>query len=127
MKSSSTLNLKWINMDEQLKFKLAERATNDQQLNALVAWLKGQDDWQTAKQITKALGLSDRIIRNLASQSGGKIISGPGCPGYKHIDRATREEVAGAIARMDHQARAMLIRSRSIERQYHRLSLRLKP
>lgn len=112
-------------MDDQLKFSMAERATNDQQLNALVAWLKGQTEWKTAKQITAALGLSDRTIRDLASQSDGRIISGPGCPGYKHIDRATKGEIAGAIARMDHQAKVMLRRSRSIERRYHRL--RRKP
>lgn len=51
-----------------------------------------------------------RIVRELASQSGGRIISGQ--RGYCHVTRATVEEVEHSSAQLISQAQEMMNRAR---------------
>ena len=90
------------------------------ELNSLLAYLRGKQEWTKAKTITKALGFNARKIRQLASESDGHILSGPGCPGYKHILNAAPKEIAEVAARLKHQAEAMLARSIAIQNAYHK-------
>lgn len=91
----------------------------DSDVQALVNWLAERDSWTTARQIRDVLGHCDRTIRRLASDSAGLIVSGPGCPGYKYIGRATSEEIRHTVQRLDHQASVMLTRAREIRHQAH--------
>ena len=100
-------------MQLSLNFPREPKPKNSsQELNALLAWLRGKDAWTTAKIISEALGFSDRKIRALASESAGFILSGPGCPGYKHILDAT--------SKLEHQAKAMAERAGQIRSAYHK-------
>lgn len=67
--------------------------------------------WVNAKQIAAILGFNERKIRSLAQHSEGIIISGPGCPGYRHIDNCTCAQVREVSDRMKSQAKEMLRRS----------------
>lgn len=89
------------------------------ELKTLIAYLRGKQDWTTAKKISEDLPFTDRKIRNLASQSDGLILSGPGCPGYKHILNADPKEIGEVVERLKHQADAMLSRAIRIQNTYH--------
>jgi len=64
-------------------------------------------EWTTAKEIHEALGFNDRKVRVLKSHSRNRIVSGPGCPGYKHVRHCTVDEINEAAARRLSQIRAM--------------------
>ena len=105
----------------QLDLPLADRATPEQAEAArLAAYLFGRVGWSTAAQITAALALTDRRIRRLASIAGDLIVSGPGCPGYKHLRRCNPDELAEAAARLEHQAALMSRRAGRMRAAAHR-------
>lgn len=77
--------------------------------------LDAPEPWQTAASVGCRLNVgitesAKRIVRELASQSGGRIISGQ--RGYCHVTRATVEEVEHSSAQLTSQAQEMLIRAR---------------
>lgn len=102
----------------QLDFEAKPPAHDDIERLALFLYDQGTK-WTTAKEITEALGYTDRQIRKLASESNGLILSGPGCPGYRHVRRSTPEEVQEVVARLRHQAHMMAKRCSAIHRAYH--------
>jgi hypothetical protein len=55
------------------------------EVDALCAHIAGRG-WLTARQLESELGLDDRKVRAIAEHSDGRILSGPGCPGYKLFD-----------------------------------------
>lgn len=69
--------------------------------------------WHGAKELGQALGLSDRTIRELASRSGGEVLSGQ--QGYKLTEKATPEEVDRAVAWLVSQAKNMKERATLID------------
>jgi hypothetical protein len=83
--------------------------------------LRKGDQWITAKEISRVLEFSERKIRDLASASGGRILSGPGCPGYRHIQWSKFSDASEVSKRMRSQAKAMWRRSIEIERMAHTL------
>jgi hypothetical protein len=102
----------------QLDFETKQPAHDDIERLALFLYAQGAI-WTTAKDITNALGFTDRQIRKLASESNGLILSGPGCPGYRHVRRATPEEVQEVVARLRHQAHMMDQRCSAIHKAFH--------
>ena len=77
------------------------------------------DQWLTAAEIAKQLGIGDRRVRQLAEHSRGRIVSAPGCPGYRHIHHTTVEQIAEIRNRLASQAKAMMRRSILIGRMAH--------
>lgn len=77
------------------------------------------DSWHTARTISADLNLTDRKIRHLAASSGGLVVSGPGCPGYKHARHCDPDEIATVTARLRHQAKLMADRAGDIARTFH--------
>lgn len=106
----------------QLELSLnAEEQPDLEQVAMLATWLyQSGDEWITARRITEALDFTDRRIRRLASASGGLIVSGPGCPGYKHVLHCDPQEVATVTARLIHQGKLMADRAHQITRAFHR-------
>lgn len=77
--------------------------------------------WLTAKQLAAELGLDDRKIRAIAEHSDGRILSGPGCPGYKLFDgSASLDDARRAANALQSQGNRMLYRAKSIWTRYHR-------
>lgn len=80
-----------------------------QEVERLVTYLDKQGPvWTTAKQIQAALGFNDRKLRVLRSLAKSRIVSGPGCPGYRHIRHCTLDDIKEAAARKKSQIRAMI-------------------
>ncbi len=90
------------------------------EVDALCRHLHGRA-WITAKQLTAELGLDDRKVRAIAEHSDGRILSGPGCPGYKLFDgAASLDDAKRAAGALQSQGNRMLHRSKSIWARYHR-------
>ena len=91
-----------------------------QEIERLVSYLlDAGDQWLTASEIAKALNMGDRRVRKLAEHSQGRIVSAPGCPGYRHINHTTTEQIAEIRSRLASQAKAMMRRSILIGRLAH--------
>ncbi len=104
----------------ELPFKFAAPDVSVAEVDALCQHLKGRP-WLTAKQLEVELGLDDRKIRAIAEHSDGRILSGPGCPGYKLFDgAASLDDAKRAAGALQSQGNRMLHRSKSIWARYHR-------
>jgi len=77
--------------------------------------------WTTSSQILADLGINDRKLRVLKGQSSNRIISGPGCPGYRHLKFCTLEDLYEAAARRHSQAKAMIADYISLKKLAHSL------
>lgn len=106
--------------------------TSDNDVRELLAYLKsaaldaGLTDqkgrplppgWATAFHVGVALGWNERKVRKVASDCD-QVISFPGSPGYKHVDRCSREEYLAYRASMRRQAREMIGRVLRTDRQF---------
>jgi len=86
-------------------------------------YLAKEKRWVTSAEIEHMLGIKDRHLRAIAEYSDGRILSGPGCPGYKLFTGATEIQDADACAgRLESQAKKMLHRAAKIRRRYHRFA-----
>lgn len=86
----------------------APPAPPDGEIERLCNFLATRDGWTTAKEISQAIDLTDRQIRNLARHNRHLILSAPGTPGYKLIKKATLEEIERTAAKVRSQCREML-------------------
>ena len=92
----------------------------EREIERLVSHLDAAgDQWLTAAEIAKALGIGDRTVRLLAEHSRGRIVSAPGCPGYRHLNHTTVEQIAEIRNRLASQAKSMMRRSILIGRLAH--------
>lgn len=89
------------------------------EIDRLCDYLATRDGWTTAKDITAAIELTDRQIRNLARHHRDRILSAPGTPGYKLVSRATLEEITRTADKLRSQAREMIAGSIRLRRLAH--------
>ncbi len=83
-------------------------APADGEVERLMSYLYQRGpQWTPAKQILADLGINDRKLRLLKAASANRIISGPGCPGYRHLDHTTLPQINEVLARCFSQARSM--------------------
>lgn len=110
-------------MSYQSEFDLSDPTPADfEEVAALLRFLAEQgESWTTAKDIKEQTGIDDRRLRHLAAISGGLVVSGPGCPGYRHVSKCPLETVKEAAARLDAQASKMTKRASDLRRTAHRL------
>lgn len=86
----------------------------------LCAWLR-EKGWMKAAEITAATQINERKIRAIAEASDGRILSGPGSPGYKLFTGKTEiEEADRCASQIESQAKRMFARAVSIRRRFHR-------
>jgi hypothetical protein len=97
-------------MQTELDIKLPAPEVTAAEVGQLAGFLIGKG-WLTAKQINEATGLDDRRVRAIAEHSAGRILSGPGCPGYRYFDKAALPHAEHAIAGFESQATKMLRRA----------------
>lgn len=103
-----------------LDVKTEAPAVSMSDVDAVCAWLAGKE-WLTAAQISAQLNIDERVIRAIAEHSDGRILSGPGCPGYRlFTPKVPIEEADRCASRLESQARKMIKRAASIRRRYHR-------
>jgi hypothetical protein len=109
--------------DQLNLFNDRQQETQDRQVQWLESFLNEHPVWHTAAMIQRALGglaTEDgaRKIRMLA-QASPWIISGQ--KGYKHLSRATPEEINHFVNWMESQAREMTRRAETVKRNAHRI------
>jgi hypothetical protein len=81
------------------------------EVERLVAHLANHPGFHTARQLYAVLALPDRKIRQIAEASAGLIVSGPGSPGYCHLDHCPTEKLAHIADTLLSQGRSMIRRS----------------
>jgi hypothetical protein len=108
-----------ISMQGELKLKMAAPVVTVAEVDALCAHLRGRA-WVTAKQLETELGLDDRKLRAIAEHSDGRVLSGPGSPGYCLFTRDTLTEADHCASLHESQARRQLARAAAIRRRFHR-------
>jgi hypothetical protein len=91
------------------------------EVETLLAHLSSTPGFHTAKQLSSALGLSDRKIRQLAEAADGLIVSGPGSPGYCHLYHCDPETIGHITATQISQARQMIRRALRTRNRAHKL------
>lgn len=90
------------------------------EVEILLNHLSNHPGFHTAAALSKALGFTDRKIRQLAEAANGLIISGPGSPGYCHLYHCPDEQTGHITEKMMSQGKAMIrraIRTRRLARQ----------
>lgn len=104
----------------ELSVRVASPEVTSDEVDAFCELLRGKD-WITARELAEAHGLDERRVRSIAEHSDGRVLSGPGCPGYKLFTGATEiREADECASRLESQAKKMLSRAGSIRRRYHR-------
>ena len=114
---------------KDLQLELIPQVPPSQEVTWLENYLNDHPGWHTAAAIIHALHGTDakihevsdeqrRAIRALA-QGSPWIISGQ--KGYKHIARATAEEIAHFTHWMESQAREMTRRAASVRQNAHKI------
>ena len=103
----------------QIPFPVAGPASAAADAAMLVALLGVERRWMTSAELACALCWTDRRIRAAAEAADGKVLSGPGSPGYKLTRDATPAEMC-VVATLESQARRMLARAVAIRRRWHR-------
>lgn len=97
-------------------------------VDRVCAALAHADDWIEAAALAEQLGTTDRKVRKAAEYSDGRILSGPGCPGYKLLDSSARlGDADRAASCLESQARRMLLRAARIRARMHRFAAGKSP
>lgn len=81
--------------------------------------------WTPALYVMQELGYSERKVRAIAEHSQGRIVSGPGTPGYHLLDSpADFDSALDAERRLIAQIRKMAKRVNSIRRRRRELTMK---
>lgn len=91
------------------------------EVETLLAYLSNHPGFHTAKQLTAALGFTERKIRQLSEAADGLIVSGPGSPGYCHLYHCDAETICHITATQISQARHMMRRAIRTRKRAHAL------
>lgn len=107
-------------MIEQASFDFtAHTALPAGEVERLVDYLHRHPGFHTAAQLAIALDITDRKIRQLAEQSGNQIVSGPGSPGYIHIEHCPTEKLHHITSQLISQGKAMIRRAIATRHRAH--------
>ena len=97
-------------MTEHLEFDFAARPPLSD-VDQLVAYLKQRPGFHTAAKLAGFMGNTERNILKLAEMADGMIVSGPGSPGYCHLNHCPAEMIAHIADKLISQGRNMIRRA----------------
>jgi len=105
-----------------LAIKVPAQEVSAEDVEHVCDFLRG-NGWVKAREIEAKLNIDERKIRAIAEHSKGRILSGPGCPGYKLFDgHAEIGEADLAAGRLESQAKHMLSRAVAYRKRIHRFA-----
>ncbi len=105
-------------MKTELGLVIHAPAVSDDDIARLCEWLAGKGWVRASEIVPNCIGLDDRMLRAIASASGGRILSGQ--KGYRIFDDTTPiGEAEHAADWIRSQARKMDKRASEIERLIH--------
>jgi hypothetical protein len=76
------------------------------------AWVKGEE-------ICADLKITDRMLRKIVEFADGRIISGPGSPGYRLFTREALADADAVASSFESQGKRMLQHAIAIRRRFH--------
>lgn len=103
----------------QIELPMFERPAEDPNVRWLEAWLERHGGWARAEELVAAAGREgdgERWVRELASASEW-VISGQ--RGYRHVTRATAEEIRHFVNQIRSRARKLEGRAQRVLRNAH--------
>jgi hypothetical protein len=77
----------------------------------LVEFLRDNPGFHTARELGAFLSIPERRLRQLAAAAGGRIVSGPGSPGYCHVTHCPADQISHIADTLLSQGRAMIRRA----------------
>lgn len=106
----------------ELPLALASPEVSTEEVELLIAVLRAEGDWLTAKEIAARMGegVSDRTVRLIASAACPAVVSFPGSKGYKLWQRCEVGEIHHCIEAFESQGRDMIKRAVLYRQAYHR-------
>lgn len=106
-------------MFAQASFDFSAPAPAAGEVERLLRYLQQHPGFHTARQLIAELGLSDRQIRQISESAHGMIVSGPGSPGYCHLDHCPTEKLSHIAETLLSQGRIMIRRALRTRRLAH--------
>jgi hypothetical protein len=85
----------------------------------LVAHYLRDKKWVKGEEICAALKISDRMLRKIVEFADGRIISGPGSPGYRLFTREALPDADAVACSFESQGKRMLQHAIAIRRRFH--------
>jgi hypothetical protein len=96
---------------EQAAFDFTAPPPPISEVELLLNHLSNNPGFHTCKKLSSALGLSDRVIREIAEQNPELIVSGPGSPGYCHLYHCPDEQTGHITEMLISQGKKMIRRA----------------
>ncbi|MDD2763448.1 MAG: hypothetical protein PHE83_05680 [Opitutaceae bacterium] len=105
-------------MTGELALEVSKPVVTPEQVELVASYLRGKG-WVKGAVIAEALKIDDRRLRAIAEFSDGRIISGPGCPGYQLFTGEALADADLAASRLESQGKRMISRAIAIRRRFH--------
>jgi hypothetical protein len=102
----------------ELALDVTKPVVTPEQVELVAGFLRGKG-WVKGAVIGTALGLDERRLRAVAEFSDGRILSGPGCPGYRLFTGDALADADLAAGRLESQGKRMIQRAIAIRRRFH--------
>ena len=80
------------------------------EVETLISYLHQNPGFHTAKTLSAAFNIPDRKVRQLAEAANGLIVSGPGAPGYIHLNHCPTKQLSHIAESLISQGKAMIKR-----------------
>lgn len=118
--------------DNPLGLDLPAPEVSMEDVKRLVAVLKENTGWMTAAQLAERIyGSSSeslkRSIRAIASAARPRVVSFPGSPGYRVLERCSIEEIRRGINALESQGKSMIKDANIYRVAFHRFERGAKP
>ena len=85
----------------------------------MVADYLREKKWVKGEQICADLKISDRMLRKIVEFADGRILSGPGSPGYRLFVRDALADADAVASSFESQGRRMFQHAIAIRRRFH--------
>ena len=112
LKDTTSANINMSNNNNNNTNTSMKISVTNTQIENVVYFLEMTPRWVSAIELAQEMGHNIRVIRFIANQSGGRIISGN--LGYKTTVNASPEEIETCVNRLSHQAQEMFTRAIAI-------------
>jgi hypothetical protein len=102
----------------ELALKVTISSVTPEQVELVADFLRGRE-WVRGSEICAALSISDRRLRAIVEFADGRILSGPGSPGYKLFTREALADADAVACSFESQGKRMLQHAIAIRRRFH--------
>jgi len=114
----------------ELGFAIKASSITPEQVELVATFLRGRErgkEWAKGGEICAALKISDRMLRKIVEFADGRIISGPGSPGYRLFTRDALADADAVACSFESQGKRMLQHAIAIRRRFHHFPRQINP